>query len=197
MKFQNDKITVSSYDGGKTYEVQSNITVQAKINSSVTCRINHTELQQPITSTFQITDIVNLMPSTPEISYHKKENGNATLTCTSSGFYPGNASVVWIIYGNQIKELQTDIISKTEDGTYNVTSTINVKVKDYISGVICEIAHLTETLQSPEFYLKQDSCGPAITITGALRCIIGAVHLGVMIFLCYHEMENKRKGQKK
>ncbi|XP_043938311.1 tyrosine-protein phosphatase non-receptor type substrate 1-like [Protopterus annectens] len=52
------KSEVSSDNGSMAYQVQSNITVVARINTSVTCKINHALLDQPINSTFKINNIV-------------------------------------------------------------------------------------------------------------------------------------------
>ncbi|XP_043938299.1 tyrosine-protein phosphatase non-receptor type substrate 1-like [Protopterus annectens] len=149
MEFQNETITVSSYNGNKTYEVQSNITVQAKIDSSFTCRINHTALQQPMNSTFQITNIVN-DPSSPSISGPRERvllNTSMALTCTSEGFYPKDINVTWWQNGAEIKESKQDVTLYGINQTYKVQSNITVPGK-IDSTVTCRINH--RALQQPK-----------------------------------------------
>ncbi|XP_043938331.1 rano class II histocompatibility antigen, A beta chain-like [Protopterus annectens] len=55
------KPDIQPYGADKTYQVQSNITVRAEIDSYVTCKINHTSLDQPINSTFKINDILKVL----------------------------------------------------------------------------------------------------------------------------------------
>ncbi|XP_043938296.1 tyrosine-protein phosphatase non-receptor type substrate 1-like [Protopterus annectens] len=57
-EIQGSKSEVNFSDKNNTYQVQSNITVQAKIDSPVICRINHTALGQPIESNYTIINIV-------------------------------------------------------------------------------------------------------------------------------------------
>ncbi|XP_043913177.1 tyrosine-protein phosphatase non-receptor type substrate 1-like [Protopterus annectens] len=57
-ELQGPKTDVTSYGVDKTYKVESSITIPAKIDSFVTCRIHHTALDRPINSTFRINDII-------------------------------------------------------------------------------------------------------------------------------------------
>ncbi|XP_043938301.1 tyrosine-protein phosphatase non-receptor type substrate 1-like [Protopterus annectens] len=67
------KSEVSFDYGSMVYQVQSNITVVARINTPVTCKINHALLDQPINSTFRINNIVKDRNSMNEDETEEKQ----------------------------------------------------------------------------------------------------------------------------
>ncbi|XP_043938306.1 tyrosine-protein phosphatase non-receptor type substrate 1-like [Protopterus annectens] len=130
----------------KTYQVQSNITVPAKIDSLITCRINHTALQQPINSSFKIN--VKGEPSLPSVSGPTEQvmfNTNVTLSCISAGFYPADILVTWWEDDRELHVTQPDV-RLYEDKTYQVQSNITVSAKPD-SLITCRISHIS--LQQP------------------------------------------------
>ncbi|XP_043938297.1 tyrosine-protein phosphatase non-receptor type substrate 1-like [Protopterus annectens] len=136
------KSDVCSNDGSRTYQVQSTITVPAKIDSPVTCRINHSELNQPIHSTFNISDIVN-EPSPPSVSGPDGQvlsNTNVTIYCKSAGFYPKEISVIWEQNGIMLQGSNLNIILNDTDKTYQALSNVTVTAT-INSTVTCRINH--------------------------------------------------------
>ncbi|XP_043938309.1 tyrosine-protein phosphatase non-receptor type substrate 1-like [Protopterus annectens] len=126
----------------KGYHVQSNVSIQAKIDSPVICRITHTALELPITSTFQMNNITKGPPH-PSVSGPRDRvllNTNVTLTCTSSGFYPSNISVTWWKNGTELPNPKKAIHLYGEDKTYRVQSNITV-LAEIDSTVTCKINH--------------------------------------------------------
>ncbi|XP_043938308.1 tyrosine-protein phosphatase non-receptor type substrate 1-like [Protopterus annectens] len=142
-ELRGSKLNIQPYGADKTYKVQSNITVQAEIDSYVTCKINHTSLDQPINSTFKINDIVKGKPSHPTISGPTKEiqqNTNVTLSCTSAGFYPPDINVTWWENEMELHGTKPEVQFDSENKTYQVQSNITVLAKEE-SSITCRISH--------------------------------------------------------
>ncbi|XP_043938300.1 tyrosine-protein phosphatase non-receptor type substrate 1-like [Protopterus annectens] len=148
MELPGSKPDIHSYGAHKTYQVQSNITVQATIDSYITCKINHTSLEQPIISTFTMNDIVKGEPSLPSVSGPTEQvmfNTNVTLSCTSVGFYPADILVTWWEDDRELHATQPDV-RLYEDKTYQVQSNITIPAK-IDSLITCTINHTA--LQQP------------------------------------------------
>ncbi|XP_043927923.1 signal-regulatory protein gamma-like [Protopterus annectens] len=160
---------VTSNDGNRTYNAESNITLLAHINSPVTCRISHAALEQPLNAVFNFNDILKAIPSTPVISYTKKENA-VMLNCTSLRFYPKNIRIQWAKDGKQIKELPENNISETTGGTFKITSIIKFAVTkaNISSSITCQIVHLTGNSTSEQLHLKD-----VISVSPSLPVITG------------------------
>ncbi|XP_074067275.1 tyrosine-protein phosphatase non-receptor type substrate 1-like isoform X2 [Macrotis lagotis] len=85
--------------------------------------------------------------SGPQKRVNAKEIEN--FTCTSIGFSPKNITLLWFKNGNEIRNSWTKVFPEGDSVSYNITSTVQVKLEaiDVHSQLICEVKH--NALQSP------------------------------------------------
>ncbi|XP_043938443.1 signal-regulatory protein beta-1-like [Protopterus annectens] len=202
-ELQGSTSDIHLYGQEKTYRVLSHIIVPARIDSPVTCRINHIALDQPVHSTFEMNSIVKGAPSHPSVygpGARALLNTNVTLTCTASGFYPSNISVTWWKNDTELPIPKTDVNLNGEDKTYRVQSNITV-LAEIDSSVTCKINHTAlDTAIHSVFNINDIVKVGRVSysaIIGTVRLSFGGLLLGVIVFLCYHEMKTKINIEKK
>lgn len=91
-------------------------------------------------------------PSVPVVSGPKERVNSEHMVnfiCNSMGFFPKAIILKWFKNGNEISNQRANIFPKGDSSSYNVTSTVQLKLEgsDVHSEVICEVNH--STLQTP------------------------------------------------
>lgn len=87
-------------------------------------------------------------PSLPEVSSPAARSipgQTVNFTCKSQGFSPRNITLKWFKKSEELPHLKTTVNSDVKNVSYNIISTVMVKLdpKDVHSQVICEVSHIT------------------------------------------------------
>ncbi|XP_027723630.1 signal-regulatory protein beta-1-like isoform X2 [Vombatus ursinus] len=95
---------------------------------------------------------VMVKPSVPVVSGPKERVNSEHMEnfiCNSMGFFPKTITLKWFKNGKEISAQWTKVFPQDNSVSYNITSTVKLKLEasDVHSKVICEVNH--STLQSP------------------------------------------------
>uniref|UniRef100_H0W491 Ig-like domain-containing protein n=1 Tax=Cavia porcellus TaxID=10141 RepID=H0W491_CAVPO len=92
------------------------------ILSHITCEVTHSDLQEPVRMTMNLSQVLYIIPSlnitkSSESSDHDHHRVN--LTCHVNHFYPSHLKLIWMKNGHKILEEFPEVTSNL-DGTYSL-----------------------------------------------------------------------------
>ncbi|XP_065270376.1 signal-regulatory protein beta-1-like [Emys orbicularis] len=101
--------------------------------SQLTCLIEHSTLPAPLNATYNLSDAlrvpprlrVDTVPAAPVAL-----NESVTFTCRAEGFYPKDASLIWLENGHEMDLGKSSPLAENPDGTYTLQSSLEVKATE-------------------------------------------------------------------
>ncbi|XP_032857067.1 tyrosine-protein phosphatase non-receptor type substrate 1 isoform X2 [Tyto alba] len=135
---------------------------------------------------------VDAQPTTPVVSGpdHRVGPGQSVpFNCTAGGFFPKNISVKWFRNKVQIAAEMLEITSGQTNSSYNMRSTVSVKLReeDIHSRLVCEVQH--STLKTPLSTVYQ--LGKTLRVSPSVRVVpdpLSPVEVNkTLIFTCHVE----------
>nr|XP_003225320.1 PREDICTED: natural cytotoxicity triggering receptor 3 ligand 1 isoform X2 [Anolis carolinensis] len=154
----------------------------ADVNSTISCKIEHKAIQQPLIEEFQLQ--VQAKPIVEVVTLPPEEKDFCAAKCLVSGFYPETIHIDWLQNGAQEETLksQAEIMS---DGTFSIKVLVLQKTGNK-SIFTCLVQHesLDAPLRKEVLWLPKDPPPPE-TCTSSPPWLYGIIGLLVGLVVAY------------
>uniref|UniRef100_A0A674K137 Ig-like domain-containing protein n=1 Tax=Terrapene triunguis TaxID=2587831 RepID=A0A674K137_9SAUR len=101
--------------------------------SQLTCQIEHSTLPAPLRATYNLSDALRVPPRLrvgTDPAAPVALNETVTFTCRAEGFYPKDASLIWLENGHEMDLGKSSPLAENPDGTYTLQSSLEVKATE-------------------------------------------------------------------
>ncbi|XP_014645619.1 PREDICTED: signal-regulatory protein beta-1 isoform 3-like [Ceratotherium simum simum] len=136
----------------------------SSLHSQVTCQVDHSELQSPLSNHMNISKFLQVVP-TVNVSIHRVPSLQAAiLTCHVQRFYPEGIQITWMQKNGCFQTCEAIAPTKNPDGTFSQDSHLLVNASEDKTPFTCQAGQEAQTrvqasVQLSEFREDQASWG--------------------------------------